>query len=755
MNRVRCLLCILCFHLFTIAGAQTFYSNCVIPSISTNPANAFNSEKPYLINRFNWNATSFQLNWTNYTSISSPFYDPDSYNVLRFGVPTAADKDFYWTDGWEIIRYGFGYMYDANGNYIADPNNKDKNPYLVLYNRYTGLLRTFLATGVNGFNSSQVVLRHKQLGGFNFKTSILSQAQKNINALDQYQDVSFQSASVYENEGRKWAFADFPMTYDPCTCHYEGALMQLDYNLISTANVTLKGLTTGTVKPVDITNASSKSNPGYSFDYVTGAVKAGKKSYDDITSFIDDFLKGKNQTELNSQATKISLFQQLLSKSDLLKQGLKAAPYVGTAVSFLDFFSGGGKQSAGPQEVKMQPMAINTTSTFTGQINNSQNYKSFSFFTPGSHNQAGNEDFYPLYNKPMGIFNLMETPKIKFEQDIVFPNTRTYQLAAPIKYVYNTSAGLLAPEVYGSIVMEFDTTAVVQMETATNQLMRLSSYSYATRFVPIGALGDLYVQMANPPYPINVYVKIMASFTREDATANTQNILYVSTYRTAPGSGPIVIGPSFQDDLAINQGVNLFSNVGGWNSVSIINPSKLPNSNIDISSSNGSKRITGGTGVTIKAGVTLKASVTIATGMPNGNTTETSPETQASIDAFCNSSIYKLPARTNYAVRKHSDEQNSVNVPGEGNEEGNHALFAYPNPSNGHVTFRYYTEELTHVQLNIVDLTSRVLATPVNSNQEAGLYEVAYDATSLPAGVYIYTLQTNKGKEIKRLVIVR
>ncbi|MFN7330489.1 MAG: T9SS type A sorting domain-containing protein [Bacteroidota bacterium] len=32
---------------------------------------------------------------------------------------------------------------------------------------------------------------------------------------------------------------------------------------------------------------------------------------------------------------------------------------------------------------------------------------------------------------------------------------------------------------------------------------------------------------------------------------------------------------------------------------------------------------------------------------------------------------------------------------------------------------------------------------------------MSYDASNLPAGVYVYTLETNKGKETKRLVIIK
>lgn len=52
-------------------------------------------------------------------------------------------------------------------------------------------------------------------------------------------------------------------------------------------------------------------------------------------------------------------------------------------------------------------------------------------------------------------------------------------------------------------------------------------------------------------------------------------------------------------------------------------------------------------------------------------------------------------------------------------------------------------------------LTGKVIATPVSGHQEVGPYEVAYNATNVPSGVYIYTLETSKGKETKRLVVIK
>jgi hypothetical protein len=79
----------------------------------------------------------------------------------------------------------------------------------------------------------------------------------------------------------------------------------------------------------------------------------------------------------------------------------------------------------------------------------------------------------------------------------------------------------------------------------------------------------------------------------------------------------------------------------------------------------------------------------------------------------------------------------------------------FPNPTSGKVSFRYYIEEPSQVRLNLVSTTGTVVATPVDAYQEAGPYEFNYDASHLPAGIYIYTLETSKEKETRRLVIIK
>ena len=79
----------------------------------------------------------------------------------------------------------------------------------------------------------------------------------------------------------------------------------------------------------------------------------------------------------------------------------------------------------------------------------------------------------------------------------------------------------------------------------------------------------------------------------------------------------------------------------------------------------------------------------------------------------------------------------------------------YPNPFNPSTTIRYDIKEKGYVTLIIYDLLGRELATLVNGNKEEGRYTANFNASSLPSGVYIYTLRVNDFTSSKKMTILK
>ena len=57
------------------------------------------------------------------------------------------------------------------------------------------------------------------------------------------------------------------------------------------------------------------------------------------------------------------------------------------------------------------------------------------------------------------------------------------------------------------------------------------------------------------------------------------------------------------------------------------------------------------------------------------------------------------------------------------------------------------------VVLKVYDIMGKEVTTLVNANQDAGKYEVKFDATNLASGMYEYQLITNDFNQSKRMMI--
>ena len=79
----------------------------------------------------------------------------------------------------------------------------------------------------------------------------------------------------------------------------------------------------------------------------------------------------------------------------------------------------------------------------------------------------------------------------------------------------------------------------------------------------------------------------------------------------------------------------------------------------------------------------------------------------------------------------------------------------YPNPFSGITHIRYALPESTPVQLDVFDLLGRRVKTLVSSEQQSGWHDVEFDGSSLPAGMYLYRLETDTFIDVKTMVIVR
>lgn len=79
----------------------------------------------------------------------------------------------------------------------------------------------------------------------------------------------------------------------------------------------------------------------------------------------------------------------------------------------------------------------------------------------------------------------------------------------------------------------------------------------------------------------------------------------------------------------------------------------------------------------------------------------------------------------------------------------------YPNPFNPSTRISFSLPETRHVKLIISDVLGKEIKSLVNEIKPAGTYTLEFDASSLPSGVYIYTIQAGQFRDSKKLMLLK
>jgi hypothetical protein len=84
----------------------------------------------------------------------------------------------------------------------------------------------------------------------------------------------------------------------------------------------------------------------------------------------------------------------------------------------------------------------------------------------------------------------------------------------------------------------------------------------------------------------------------------------------------------------------------------------------------------------------------------------------------------------------------------------------YPNPFNPTTKIRYSVpsdvkREMLNVVLNVYDVLGREVATLVNEEKDAGVYEVEFDGTNFSSGIYLYRLNTGNFSTVRKMILLK
>lgn len=454
------------------------------------------------------------------------FYSYLSVNVREVMLPE---------NGWELVSDNRGWYPDqetdvpmdhASGQWKAEPTLRSI-PYLIFYNKYSGMARIFVRYGnnqtpINSINAVEITLVHEDLKNM---TGMLRLGAGYDRTLDQNSIVTTISATVPSpGDENQWFSADFQLAYDPCVCDYESNI-RAKFRFLNEGKIILNGV--GASVPVNLLDPNNVLQNEFLNAYQSGEeIENGYMIYKSISALIEDYEKKLSAHKVKLDA--VNIYNEKVERQLALLEIAKVVTTLGvTAVTGMPnytsllgkipalynikkdsqvfgkeiqkvfwkeldkLFSTGFKLFTNeslkkkdiPQEPTM-PTASVTEMSFSGGLSYSTpEFKGSDMKTPGSKN-ANNINLdqpqaYPIYNERLGVFALLEKPKLDLAYfkkkptecddyktyqwtslgssqsfslfDVNSENLVQFRLKEPLKYTFNPMLEIEDVEILASI----------------------------------------------------------------------------------------------------------------------------------------------------------------------------------------------------------------------------------------------------------------------------------------------------------------
>ncbi|MCK9280516.1 MAG: T9SS type A sorting domain-containing protein [Melioribacteraceae bacterium] len=79
----------------------------------------------------------------------------------------------------------------------------------------------------------------------------------------------------------------------------------------------------------------------------------------------------------------------------------------------------------------------------------------------------------------------------------------------------------------------------------------------------------------------------------------------------------------------------------------------------------------------------------------------------------------------------------------------------YPNPFNSNTIIKYNVLEESFVELKIYDILGRVVSTLISKQIIPGNYEVKFDGTNFPSGIYFCSMTAGEYPQTIKLILLK
>ena len=132
------------------------------------------------------------------------------------------------------------------------------------------------------------------------------------------------------------------------------------------------------------------------------------------------------------------------------------------------------------------------------------------------------------------------------------------------------------------------------------------------------------------------------------------------------------------------------------------------------------------------------------------------PDNSAIFDLDFADTTYGFACGVNGVILKYDRTKSSVINSNQELAERNFNLYQnYPNPFNPRTVIRYSLSENQNTSLKIYDVLGNEVVSLVKEKQNSGSYNIEFDGTNLPSGIYFYKITSGKYSAVKRMVLIK
>jgi hypothetical protein len=917
-------------HLYTLGQCEDCPKDKGISTNPTNPENcevdeAFPNKTNQMLNSFDWAktnvpnpqpGTTFSFNaiplnpnagWQvpNYTSagifyMQSPFYQGF---LNKPSNSPLADFDFAWEDGWELMYMNTGYF--PNGDVYHDPTQNSnpmvaaaiplqhaKVPYIILYNRYSGKLRTFfnIYAELGSFDDIKLDMGYINTPATDDVSGMFRHGNGYDTPLDQQTAThAFSTSFVNGNNNQQWFMADAQLGYDPCVCNYASEFRFKLQGLDST-RISLYGRSISSEVPLQ----GADGKPTYSnwlnmntTDAALGSDGSGALIYKSLDGMLDDYqteakkyeeeladynslgnkamrdLMGLAKTGLNSGITGLvptyilkglstnavriinqkfdkknyenakqwykdasspddaptwsvassstkpegqQAYEQMILDSKKYSNELSKNLKSGLGAMSNSLFTSLYTEPSKPTKPTM-PMATLTEMKIEGSMYESTNVDIGKLYTPGSVNFGGSfsPTSYPNYNEPVGLFALLETPKLSVyseakvvKREVIFnggnpkdgqgPTTIirkcgadfSLKLTQPLKYRFNHAVDFDfdKTKVYTQIQVKY------RKKKLQGQIKKVNGNFKFLHIIPTNSNGKLEITLTSDWYPTKLSGEVPIGGTwYEDVNMSLEaseiEIVQVTykvmadMYFLSPGYGGSEKNSTHEFTYLLydkDNNVDFIEEKGEWltdpSSISKYKLGKLTLENELIETTDDFVIEVVGTNIYVNAEeIELKGNITVQNGYKAiiqaywGIESDPTTEIGENIELAIKRNFYNFPETVevddtelgNYCIgtnKKYQANQakakRTVETTDDKEPEIDYAFTVYPNPSSDLLNVESDIENST---VDLLNVDGKLIST----YQYEG-FTGQYDVSALSAGLYFVRLQTPKGYKYLRFV---